>query len=357
MTRVRPAGFEDLEAILAVSTRNGLSSFDPETVRDWWERHPYREAYEGIPIGWVLETAGGDVVGTFSNVHLMCSLDGRPVKAVVAGSWAVDPEYRNSSMLLAMAFLSQRGADVCLNGSASVAASRVFTAMRVSRIPSPDYDLSFLWVTDGTAFARAVFRKKGLQAPHVLGAIAGTWFNLRRLAHRKPDSPEFELKRLDAFGEAFDAFWGAVEGAGGKLRAVRNSEALSWRFHHELRSNRLVVLGYVRNETLYGYVVLRESTREHLGLRQYLIMDLQTLPGWEHLIANLIREAVRVGRGSVHAVEMQGWSNEKRAVAGQLGPYSYRYPVWPCFYKAMSSELRSALDSPDRWDASPFDAF
>jgi hypothetical protein len=56
-------------------------------------------------------------------------------------------------------------------------------------------------------------------------------------------------------------------------------------------------------------------------------------------------------------VEWQGWNPVKRRQALSLRPKSYRYSVWPLYYKAVNRDLASALTQVDTWDFSPFDAF
>ena len=358
MIRVRPALLSDLEGIRAVSLRNGLSSFDPEERRNWCLSHPFRKEFEGIPMGWVLESKEKEIVGTFSNIHMMYELDGKCVKCGVAGSWGVDVEHRNSSLLLAMAFFSQKNVDFCFTGSASSVSSRLMQALQVQRIPSEDYDLSYFWIARPKAFAAAVLRKKKIPAVAALAPLISVGLRAADLGFGGFARKVAGLMRFDKFGKEFDVFWDKLRQKAGRLRAIRTSQALEWRFRTALNERRAVVLGLLKSKELLGYVVLREKDREHLQLRQFVIADLQALNDSPDTILDLLAAALETTREQeLDVLEWQGWNPVKRRLALSAHPRSYRYPVWPLFCKTINQEFAPALARPDTWDFSPFDAF
>jgi|ERR1019366_6688100 hypothetical protein len=358
MIRVRPALLEDLEAINAVWVRNGMFSFNPDDTRHWWLSHPFREEFKGVPIGWVLESSHSEVVGTFTNVHMMYDLEGRRFKGAIAGSWAVDTKHRNSSLMLAMAYFSQQRIDVCINGSASRVASRLMPVFKALRIPSDDYDLSYFWITNRRAFAASALRWKKIPLAGTLSPLValGLWGRDLRCTGRRRSAAD--VRQFTEFGVEFDRFWEKVRQGPRRLRAVRTAAVLDWRFGSALRNKRATVLGLIHGDEMLGYVVLRENVREHLSLRQFIIADLQALEDSPTVLLGLIdaaREATR--QANMDALEWQGWSSQKRRVAQSLRPLTHRYPVWPLFYKALNPELATPLSRPDTWDFSPFDAF
>lgn len=358
MIRVRPMTAADLEGVRDVGVRNGLSSFDPADVIRSWESHPFRTEFEGIPHGWVLATDEGQIVGTFSNVHMLYELGGKPVKAGIAGSWAVDPAHRNSSMLLALSYFNQQGVDVCLNGSASAVASRLMEVMKARRIPSPEYDLSYFWITNATNFAEAALRKKGVPGARQLAHLAAAGLWLDGLRAPRPGKPAAGARRLTAFGPEFDRFWARLREGANRLRAVRTAAALDWRFGQGLRQKRVTVVGLLHREELQGYVVLREVLRRNLNLRQYVIADLQAEDDSADVLTELLQAALSVTReDKLDALEWQGWNKSKRAVAVRLQPKTYRYGVWPLYFKVRNAQLTSKMEDAGCWDFSPFDAF
>lgn len=358
MIRVRPSTLADLEGIREVSLRNGLSGFDPEERRRWWLSHPFRKEFQEVPMGWVLENDNGTIVGTFSNIHMMYEIDGKRLKCGIAGSWGVDTEFRSSSLLLAMSYLGQKEVDFCLNGSASDVASRLMTAMKAQQVPSEDYDLSYLWIISHQAFAAAALRKRKIPCGGIISYPLGLALRTSDSATGRSRYKNANLKRFEEFGTKFDEFWEEMRRGEGRLRAVRNSAVLEWRFGHALREGHAVVLGFLRGEKLCGYIVLSEKKRENLRLRQFVISDLQALNDSREIIIDLISAAIGATReNGLGALEWQGWNSAKRLIARELKPRSYRYPVWPLFYKAMDKDLRGVLSDAKNWDISPFDAF
>jgi hypothetical protein len=358
MIRVRPMLPGDLDAVRAVSIRNGLSSFDPDEVRESWLLHPFRECFAGVPYGWVLESVAGEIVGTFSNVHMLYELNGRKVKAGIAGSWAVDVAYRNSSLLLAMSYFNQKGVDVCLNGSASAVASRLMPTLKARRIPSPDYDLSYFWIVNRRAFVGAALRKKKIPCVGVLSRAAAMGLWAWDLQFIRPKRKPPGIKRLSGFGHEFDAFWERLRQKPGLLSAVRTSAALDWRFGGALRRQDAVVLGLFNGQELRGYVLLRKFVRPHLGLNQFVIADLQALNDSPTVLLDLLAAALEAtAEEGMDALEWQGWNTAKRALAISLHPRPFRYSVWPLYYKVVNADLASMLANAECWDFSPFDAF
>lgn len=358
MTRVRPVKSDDLEAILQVGLRNGLSPFDPSALQKSWESHPFRTEFEGVPHGWVLEDSRGRIVGTFSNVHMMYELEGRKVKAGTAGSWAVDLEHRSASLLLAMAYFGQTGLDVLLNGSASAVASQIMPRLKAERIPSPGYDKSLFWITNRVKFTEAALRKKNVPAAGMLARLAagGLWAldGVRRLPCQWPP----EARRPRSFGPEFDEFWERIRCGPNRLRAVRTAAALEWRFGRSLQTGRASLITLGTGASLRGYAVLLRRTRAHLNLSQYLIGDLQALEDSPETTRALLSAALAATQeDGLDALEWQGWNSAKRRVAESLHPWSYGYAVWPLFYRTRDPDLARTLNQARVWDFSPFDAF
>jgi hypothetical protein len=358
MIRVRAASLDDLETVREVSVRNGLSGFDCDERRRWWLSHPFRVEFEGVPIGWVLENSAGEIVGTFSNIHMMYEMEGQRFKCGIAGSWGVDPEYRSASLLLATSFFSQKGVDLCFNGSASSVSSRLMPVMKAKKVESTDYDLSYFWITGHRSFAEAVLRKKNIPTADALSHVAGLALRAVDGLRPKHQSHSFSVTSLQGFGEEFDCFWKKLSRGRRCFRAVRSSAALEWRFGAALRQRRAIVLGALKNGELAGYIVLLEKCREHLKLREFVIADLQALDNSPEAILDLLSTAIEFTREcGLDALEFQGWSQAKRQIALKLKPRSYRYPVWPLYYKAIHPHVVSGLACSETLDCSPFDAF
>jgi len=358
-SRIRPLDPDkDLDGVNAVGVRNGFPAFDPEERRRWWRSHPFRREFEDIPSGWVLEDEAQRIVGTFSNVPMMYELDGKRWKAALASSWAVDRAYRSASLLLAMAYLNQKGVDLCLNGDANPVASRLMSATNVGRIPAEDCDLAFFWIIRHRAFASAFLRKKKIPGAAFLAFPASPFLRAADAFRRKGRKPGNEVRRLSDFGAEFDALWEEIRLSPGPLRAVRTSAALRWRFGPALRNNGALILGLFRDNGLRGYAVLSANVGDALDVRTYVLADLQTAGHSPDDLGALIRGAIRAARDDGRdALKWWGGNAEKRRIARAHRPWSYRYPYWPAYYKAVHPDLKAALSSPQSWDFSLFDVF
>jgi hypothetical protein len=229
---------------------------------------------------------------------------------------------------------------------------------RAKRIPSENYDLGYFWILRRQSFAAAALRKKKVPAAALLSypAAVALWAeDLCNAGRRKNAS---RVRRLTQFGKEFDSFWEKLRQGPGRLRAVRTSAVLEWRFGTGIRQNSTVALGLFRSQEVLGYIVLRAKTREHLGLRQFLIADLQALEDSPEVLLELLSAALSVTREqNLDVLEWRGWNPAKRQLACMLRPKSYRYPVWPLYAKAFNPALASLLTCPEKWDFSPFDAF
>ncbi len=360
MTRVRCANVDDLPAILDVSVRNGLTAFDPDLRRRWWLSHPFRSELEQVPMGWVLENESGRIVGTMTNVPMLYELEGRPLKCAIASSWAVDPDYRRSSLLLTMSYFAQGHVDLLLNGSANETAARVMTAFGAQPIPAPDYHCSYFWILRRRAFAAAALERRRVPGARWLSVPAALALALAALPGRLPRKAAAEIRHFDSFGEEFDRFWEKLRRQPGRLVAVRTAKALQWRFSQAWWPDKPLIVGALREGELLGYLVAVAQAPEHSrGLRSYLIGDLQALGDSSAVISTLLREAVRTARRlGAGSVQWIGWAPPKRQAALSLFPRKYRSRGhWPLYYRVASADLKSALSRPDCWDFSPFDAF
>src|ERR1700724_1658578 len=106
--KIREAIFDDYDQIASLQIRNGLTA---RANSDWitlWRSNPvYEELKHQFPIGWVLETGEGALVGSIGNIPLACHFRGQKRRAAAACDWVVDRSYRSSSMLLLDRFMSQ----------------------------------------------------------------------------------------------------------------------------------------------------------------------------------------------------------------------------------------------------------
>lgn len=355
--RIRPAVFADAEAINLVHQRNGMERFDTAAWRFCWEAYPFAQEFADVPIGWVLETENGAVVGTIANVHMLYEMDGRQFKAAIAASWAVDATYRSQALRLNAMFFKQAGIDLWLNGSASPTTSQILTALRVPRIPIPKYNIPCFWAANHAGFATAALRRRGV--PAIIPAFPVAMVLLARDILRCSGRGTLSntVRPLDTFDDRFDLLWQTVRSGPSRLRAVRTRAVLEWKFCHALDLGRAKILTAESVGKLVGYIILVRRQGSPLGMELYDVADMQATGDNPVVFKDLLLGAVQFARKEgMDAVKFTTGTPAKRAPAEALCPYTYQLPFWQLYYKA-SPPLNAALGSAETWDFSLFDTY
>lgn len=354
--RLRPAGFDDAAGIAGVRDRNGMSRMSTAEWRRRWEEYPFREAFGESPIGWVLETESGGIVGSLDSVQVLYELDGKPVRAVTAAEWAVDKVYRRKSLNLMTAFLRQKNIDLWLIASASPATAQVLTAMKIPRMPIPDYGSPCFWAVRPQAFAKAALERRGIRGAALLSWPAGLALLARDLATGSGRGRvTARLERLSAFDDRFDELWQSIRKGPSRLRAIRTRAVLDWRFRQDLAGGKAVILMAHNASGPCGYAVLVRREDPNQKMEMFDVADLQVVGDDPGVTADLIRGMVREARREgAAAVKFMSGTPAKRIPAMALRPYSYRLPLWQQYFK-VGPEGPAIPDAADAWDFSPFD--
>jgi hypothetical protein len=336
-----------------------MGCVDPAAWRVRWESYPFAAECRDIPIGWVIEADGGAIGGSIGNVPMLYDLGGRKVKAAIATSWAVDAGHRTLAIQLITAFYRQKGVDLLLNGSANIVTAQVLTALRIPRVPIPDYARPCFWAVRPRAFARAALMRRSISGAAVLAYPAGLALGLRDILRRSGRGAiSCRVDTLHGFDERFDLLWRDVTAGPPRLRAVRNRAVLEWRFGADLRKGEAVVLTAENAGKFCGYAVLARRQGSDLGMELYDVADLQAVGDSPGIVRDLLLGAIRFARqAGADAVKFTTGTPAKRAPAEALLPYSYRLPLWQLYYRTTQAELGAALSSADAWDFSLFDTF
>ncbi|HWF07184.1 MAG TPA: hypothetical protein VG297_01910 [Bryobacteraceae bacterium] len=359
MLTLRPATWADGDAILRLNERNGVDLLSASERQERWSTYPFEDRFGDIPIGWVLETESGQIVGAVDNVHLLYEIDGRPIRAAAAANWAVDTEYRADSLRLMTTFFRQKEVDLCLGVSASPVASKIFTAMKIARLPIPDYGSPCFWPMRRRAFARAALARRKMPAAGLLAVPAGVALLAKDIwSGSGRGRTRFKLRRMENFDPRFDGLLTKIRTGPGRLRAVRDCRVLDWRFGKQLRARRATIVACENGGTLAGYAVLLRREGEGAELNLYDVADLQAYGDNPEIVRDLLLGAIRLAReDGVDAVKYMTGTPDRRAVVMALRPYTYQLPFWQQYYRAPEPDLASALEKPDAWDFSLFDTF
>ena len=356
--RVREATFDDYEPIMAVRRRNNIGTWSPERWEHYSTDNPFRAGEAAVPFTWVLEDSKGDVMGTASNIAVAYQWNGRPLLAAVASAWAVDPEHRGGSILLTDRFFRQKNVDLLLDTTMVGESVPIFDAYKAQRIPRAACDRVLTWITHYSGFVASALRHKGLSRVNGLKYVAadalwGLDVLFRRNRYGRVGAV---VRELDDFDERFDLFWSRLRQSKNRLMGVRSREALAWHFKYRLLEKRAKILALENGDDLDGYLVLVRLDRDDIGLRRFQVADFQILTETPEHVEALMAAALRLARREhVHVVEVTGLESFKRQVLERLAPHCRKLPVWCYMYKALNSELRTALARPETWDPSPFD--
>jgi hypothetical protein len=357
MVRIRPASFEDAPAIRLLNQRNGMGDLDTVAWREGWEKYPFAAEFRDVPIGWVLETDQGEVVGNLDNVHLLYEIDGRRIKGAVAGGWVVDPAFRGKSLQLLTAFLRQKSIDLCLVDSAAPATAQILTAMKIARIPLPDYGTPCFWAVRPRGFARAALSRRSISGAAFLAWPAGLAVHARDIFRRSGRGRVMsKVRRIREFDDRFDDLWHSISTASTRLRAIRTKAVLEWRFRSELAAGRAAIVVAEHEGKPTGYAVL--VRRGGYGMDLYDVAELQCVGDDASVMKDLLLGSIGIAReDGADAVKFLTGTTSKRSVAEALRPYTYLVPHWQLYYKAATPEIGSLLSAGDVWDLSWFDTF
>ena len=282
---------------------------------------------------------------------------GRLIKGAVAAGWIVDPAHRGKSLPLLTAFLRQKGIDLCLVDSAAPGTAQILTAMKIQRIPLPDYGTPCFWATRPRGFAEAALARRSIPAAGLLAWPAGVALQARDILRRSGRGRiGSTLRRISEFDDRFDALWERISTASTRLRAIRTRAVLAWRFRTELAAGRVAILVAEREGKSAGYAVL--VRRGGSGMDLYDVADLQAVDDDPPVVKDLLLGSIGIARDEgADAVKFMTGIRQKRSAAEELRPYTYVAPHWQLYYRPATAELGSLLAGGEAWDISWFDTF
>jgi hypothetical protein len=350
--KVRPATLEDAVAIRRINRENGMD-MDAALWRARWETYPFEDEFHNIPIGWVLESSAGEVVGSLGSVHMLYELEGRRIKALIATAWGVSPAHRSQALKMMTAFYRQKGVDLWLNGSANVITSQILTGFKIPRMPVPDYATPCFWATRPHAFARAALMRRSTPGAAALAYPAGLALYIRDVFSRSGRGTiASPVRRLQRFDGRFDTLWEKIRTGPARLRAIRTQAVLEWRFDGEPA----VILATENKGELSGYAILMRRSQD-MGMDMYDVADLQAVGDDPVVTRDLLLGSIEFARKEgAAALKFMTGTPAKRRPAAALRPYTYMLPLWQ-LYARTAPELSAKLSSADAWDFSLFDTY
>jgi hypothetical protein len=356
--RLRPARFEDYPDIKELESRHLQDTLPIDDWRGLFLDNPlWPRLGNHWPVGWVLESSAGQIVGAVTNVPSLYRFRGDERICANGRSWVAAPEYRGYALWLMDEYFNQPGVDLFINSTVGVNAAAALSTF-ASRVPVGDWQTLAYFVTGYQGFARKALEKMGVPLPGALAppAAAALWLKDALFGKSLPAAPaSIEIAAQDDFDSRFDLFQEElVRQAPEKLLAVRDRQALAWHYAIPKRRGRLWIFTASRNNLLRAWCVLKRHDRRQ-GVRRMRLIDYQTVES-EDLLPGLLRAALRrCAAEGFYLLEHLGCGLPNMQAFDRFAPYRAKLPSWPFYYHAADPALDAQLRNPEAWRPSEFD--
>lgn len=353
---MRPMRFDDYENIRALLLDNAMKCPSFEGWRHRWVGNPlWQRLGSAPPIGWVLETAAGKIVGSMETYPTLYRFRGSDLIAAASGAWCVEGSYRGCALQLIDEYFNQ-SADLFI--STTVGPNAVATLSQFYRpVPLGRWDTVSYFTTEHVLFAKRALQRYHVPLAPLLAYPTGWTLRLSdALSSGLPREPRSVLvEATDKFDARFDAFWGELlQENPGKLLAERNSRALSWHFDAALRSNRSWILTALKIGRMRGYCILQLESWP--GGRKAVLIDYQSLDPEHDLLPGFLRTALQLcAAEGCYALQNFGVGVPKMHAFDEHAPYRRKLANSVFYYGAPDAALETELRQSQVWDPSLFD--
>jgi hypothetical protein len=339
--RLRVTRLDDYEKIRQLALAHSLDFPSAYDWRSLWLENPLVQRTEkDWPIGWVLETTSGEIVGNFGIVPSVYTFRGRNLVSTAGRFWFATSAYRGFALQLMDEYLNQTGVDLFINNAVSTPAFETFSRL-LKPIPLGEWE-SMSYFEIGS---RDMPLK--IPVPHVCVS--------------------FTVEAIDKFDSRFDVFWDELRRQNSeKLLAERSSQALSWHFAIPIRKGRLWIFAASRNGQLRAFCTLTKQDRpfslpplpygDAHGPKVMRLVDYQSINTDADLLPLLLAAALdRCAKESIDILENFGRGVPKMRFLDESAPRRKELSNWKFFFTAADSRLLEELREPLFWDPSAFD--
>jgi hypothetical protein len=349
--------FDDYENIrtLLLDHAMGCPSFEDWRHR-WVDNALWQRLGGALPIGWVLETAPGEIVGSMETVPTLYKFRGSDLVAAASVAWCAKASYRGYALQLIDEYFNQ---PVDLFISTTVGGEAIETLSQFyGPVPLGQWDTMSYFITEHILFAKRALRKFHVPFAPLLAYPTGWTLRLRDAFYNEvlPEPPPSVLvETTDKFDARFDTFWDElVQENGDKLLAERSSRALSWHFDAAIRTNRLWILTASKVGRLCGYCILRQESAP--GGERMALIDYQSLEREHDLLPEFLRAALRrCTSEGFDILQNVGVGVPKMQAFDKHAPYRRKLANSVFFYGAADKALEAELRQSRFWDPSLFD--
>lgn len=355
---LRTMRFEDYAGIRKLASDHAISV---PSALDWahrWRDNPvWQRLGDRSPMGWVLESANGEIVGSMETVPVLYKFRGSDLVSAASALWCVSVPYRGFALQLIDEYFNQ---SVDLFISTTVGPTAIETLKQLSDpIPVGRWDATSCFIAHRRSFAEVALRKLRIPLASLLSYPASGILRLTEAVSTKrlADPPRGVLfDTATAFDSRFDAFWAELLRQNPeRLLAERSSLALSWHFFTALRTGRLWILTASRGKTLTGYCIFNEVASVQ-GSRSICLVDYQTIDEDLDLLPGFIQMALRRGAAEgFYRLEHAGLALPKFRAFDDHAFYRSPVGTWTFLFRAADPKLDAELHQPQFWDPSAYD--
>lgn len=355
---LRAARFDDYEHIVRLEAK---LNDEPPPFDDWrllWQESPLWPELQKIwPIGWVLETDGGQIVGSIGNVPLRYHFQGEPLVATTGRGWVVEAQYRGFALWLLEERFNQPHVELFIDTTISPLALDAFSEFSL-RVPAGDFGTVAYYVTGHRTFANRALQKLNVPLGPAWAPLAGGALRLKEVifGKRPPKTRgSLTIEATERFDARFDAFWQELLRQNpDTLLAARDSATLTWHLFAAMRRGRVWILTASRNRQLIAYSILkRQDTGDEISRMR--LVDYQSIEPEVDLLADFLSVALRRCVAENMAVlDRPGVGLAKMRIFDECAPYRANQ-TWPFFYRAVDRDLAAQLTQPKAWDPSAYD--
>ena len=359
--KLREASFEDYAQIAALQSRNGLTTRSREEWVALWIGNPvYEQRRSRWPVGWVLETEGGELVGFIGNLPVAYRYRGQDLVAATGVSWVVDSGYRGYSMGLMGCIMRRKDIDFTIATTVGANAEQGYRALGWSRVPVGAWDKSEFWITNYRGFSESVLRMKSIPLASALSYPAGAGLFLRDKITGpviKANGSTLRIEPCSQFDRRFDDFWTELQDQNKNvLLAVRSRETLDWHFQYSLRRENTWILAFSDGSRLSAYAIFNRQDNPKSQLKRVRLIDFQALGGFEGVLPLVLTWGLQKCRAEgIHILENAGCWLVRPGLPKIRAPYHRTWTSWAYYYKANNKELGEKLKDPAVWAPSCFD--
>ncbi len=355
---LRTMRFEDYAGIRKLASDHFISV---PSAQDWehrWKDNPvWQRLGDRLPMGWVLESATGEIVGSMETVPVLYKFRGGDLVSAASALWCVSAPYRGFALQLIDEYFSQ---SVDLFISTTVGPTAIETLKQLSDpIPVGRWDATSCFIAHRRSFAEVALRKFHVPLASLLSYPASGILRLTQAISTKPlaHPPRGVLfDTASAFDSRFDAFWAELLRQNPeRLLAERSSLALSWHFFTAMRNGRLWILTASRGKTLTGYCIFTEVA-SIAGSRSICLVDYQTIDEELDLLPGFLQMALRRGAAEgFYRLEHAGLALPKFRAFDNHAFYKSPVGTWTFLFRAADPKLDAELHQPQFWDPSAYD--